>query len=135
GLTGERTLPGITHETYWFGRHLVAYRHAAAAVGAHLAQRPDSTRVTVVDAGCGEGYGAELLRTTLGAQVVALDYDAATIAHVGHCYGALATVRGNLVALPLRARSCSGVVSLQTVEHLWDQATFVRECARVLVPG
>ena len=27
------------------------------------------------------------------------------------------------------------VVSLQVVEHLWDQARFLRECRRVLAPG
>jgi SAM-dependent methyltransferase len=44
-------------------------------------------------------------------------------------------VRGNLVALPLRSASFDAVVSLQTVEHLWDQAAFAAECGRVLAPG
>jgi SAM-dependent methyltransferase len=132
-LTGERTLPGIAHEQYWFARHLVAYRFAADVVRG--AAPAGTAPVRVLDGGCGEGYGAELLRRTVGAPVVALDYDAATAAHVRATYPRVTTVRGNLVALPLRSASCSAVVSLQTVEHLWDQAAFAGECRRVLEPG
>jgi len=134
-ITGERTLPGIAHEQYWFARHLVAYRYAANALGAHLAQRGPAGPAPVLDAGCGEGYGADLLRRELAAHVVALDYDPTTVAHVRREYDGVAPVRGNLVALPLHAGSCAAVVSLQTVEHLWDQPAFVAECARVLEPG
>ena len=48
-LTGERTVPGIWHENYWFRRHEAAYRWAAGAV--------DLCRAVVVEAGVGEGYG------------------------------------------------------------------------------
>ena len=44
-------------------------------------------------------------------------------------------VSGNLVALPLGCQTFDSVVSLQTIEHLWDQEGFVRECARVMRPG
>ena len=50
-LTGERTLPGIPEENYWFQRHVVAYRDAAERVAG----------MDVLDAGCGEGYGASIL--------------------------------------------------------------------------
>jgi len=120
-LTGERTLPDIWHENYWFQRHLAAYEHVRAA----------EPRGVVLDAGCGEGYGAHLLAARCCA-VVAMDYDAATAAHVRRRYPGLATVRGNLVALPLRDRSVDWVVSLQTVEHLWDVDQFLSECLRVL---
>src|SRR4051794_37181001 len=43
-LTGERTLPGIATENYWFRRHEVAYAWLA----------PWCTGARVVDAGCGE---------------------------------------------------------------------------------
>ena len=42
---------------------------------------------------------------------------------------------GNLVALPFRDGAYDEVVSLQTVEHVWDQRRFVAECRRVLRPG
>jgi len=120
-LTGERTLPGIWHENYWFQRHLAAYERVRAA----------GPRGVILEAGCGEGYGARLLADA-GQTVVAMDYDAATVAHVRRRYPGLPVVRGNLVALPLGDRSVDWVVSLQTIEHLWDLDTFISECLRVL---
>ncbi len=70
-LTGERTVPGIAHENYWFRRHEAAYldlvRHCVGAV--------------VLEAGCGEGYGAALIAGH-AARVVALDYDELTAAQI-----------------------------------------------------
>jgi SAM-dependent methyltransferase len=129
---GERTVGGIWHENYWFRRHEVVYQHLVGPVGAEaarLGRAPD-----VLDAGCGEGFGADLLNRH-GARVVALDYDAWTAQHLATAYPTLPALRANLVALPLTAASTDVVVSLQTVEHLWDQERFVAECARVLRPG
>jgi SAM-dependent methyltransferase len=127
-LTGERTLPGIPHENYWFRRHEAVYRGAAELLGLTAGER-------VLDAGCGEGYGGELLRTEHGLRVVALDYDPLATGHVREAYPALAPLRANLVALPLADGCLDAALSLQVVEHLWDQPRFVRECARVLRPG
>jgi SAM-dependent methyltransferase len=122
-LTGERTVPGIVRENYWFRRHLVVYEALAPRC-----------RGVVLEAGCGEGYGADLIAT--GArQVLALDYDAQAIGHVGRRYPRVAAARANLVALPVRDDVLDAVVSLQVVEHLWDQERFLRECRRVLAPG
>ena len=122
-LTGERTVPGIARENYWFRRHLVVYEALAPRC-----------RGVVLEAGCGEGYGADLIAN--GArQVLALDYDAQAIGHVGRRYPRVAAARANLVALPVRDDVLDAVVSLQVVEHLWDQERFLRECRRVLAPG
>jgi len=137
-LTGERTLPGIWHERYWFTRHLVTYELAVRATRDHGSSRDRSVGAAgprVLDAGCGEGYGAALLASSPGAQVVGLDHDAATTLHVRAAYPGVAAVRGNLVGLPLLSASFDAAVSLQTVEHVWDQAAFAAECARVLCPG
>ena len=123
-ITGERTMPGVRHENYWFRRHEAVY----VAIAADLAD------AVMLEAGCGEGYGAQLLAGR-ARQVVALDCDAATIAHCRRTYSDLYAVRGNLVALPFGPGSCDAVVSLQTVEHLWDQDAFVAECRRVLAPN
>ncbi|MGM1063687.1 class I SAM-dependent methyltransferase [Saccharothrix sp. Mg75] len=123
-LTGERTVPGIAEENYWFRRHEAAYldlaHHCAGAV--------------VLEAGCGEGYGAALVAGR-AARVVALDYDATTAAHAHRAYPELDVVRGNLASLPLRGASVDVVANLQVIEHLWDQEGFLAECARVLRPG
>lgn len=121
-LTGERTLPGIAHENYWFRRHEVVYQYVAE----HWL--PGGARV--LDAGCGEGYGADLLRRG-GTRVTGLDYDALTATHIRAAYPEIAVLRGNLVQLPFADQAFDLLVSLQTIEHLWDQDAFVAEVARV----
>ena len=50
-LTGERTLPDVPAENYWFRRHLAVYEWVA-----ERCQGRD-----VVDMACGEGYGVDVL--------------------------------------------------------------------------
>jgi SAM-dependent methyltransferase len=121
-LTGERTAPGIPSENYWFRRHVAAYRFAAGVVGG-----------TVVDAGCGEGYGSEILRPS-SRKVVSLDLDAPTLIHARSRYPSPSFVRGDLVKLPLADASADGIVALQVIEHLAHPQGFVREARRVLRP-
>jgi SAM-dependent methyltransferase len=123
-LTGERTVPGIPEENYWFRRHEAAY----------LALAPYCAGAVVLEAGCGEGYGADLLAGT-ARLVCALDYDALTAAHVARAYPGVHAVRGNLAGLPLRSSTVDVVANLQVIEHLWNQEEFLRECHRVLRPG
>jgi SAM-dependent methyltransferase len=118
-------VPGVLHENYWFRRHQAVY---AAIVD-------DLVDAYVLEAGCGEGYGAAMLDSGGAEQVVAIDYDAVATTHVRQRYPDLAVVRGNLVALPFGDATYGAVVSLQTIEHLWDQVGFVAECRRVLRPG
>jgi SAM-dependent methyltransferase len=123
-LTGERTVPGIAEENYWFRRHEAAY----------LALRPYCVDAFVLEAGCGEGYGADLLaRDAVG--VLGLDYDALTLRHVAKVYPRVHAARANLAALPVRSSTVDVVVNFQVIEHLWDQEGFLAECARVLRPG
>src|SRR5215204_6110745 len=61
-LTGERTLPDVPEENYWFQRHLVVYEW--------IAQRTHGRRV--VDLASGEGYGEAVLART-AASVVGVD--------------------------------------------------------------
>ena len=128
-LTGERTLPGVPGEEYWYARHEAAYRWIAATYADRLGG------AVVVEAGSGEGYGAELLRAAGARLVVALEYDEAAVAHAGSAYPRVVTARANLAALPLGRASVDVLVSLQVVEHLWDLRGFLRDCAAVLCPG
>jgi SAM-dependent methyltransferase len=123
-LTGERTLPGIADENYWFRRHEAAY----------FALVPFVAGAVVLEAGCGEGYGAALFARS-ARSVLALDYDAATTAHVRSRYDRLPVARGDLQRLPLGDDRVEVVACLQVVEHLWDQPGFVAECARILRPA
>src|SRR5919201_5712039 len=50
-LTGERTLPDVPEENYWFRRHLAVYEWIADRVRG----------LRVADLACGEGYGGDVL--------------------------------------------------------------------------
>lgn len=129
-ITGERTVPGVWHENHWFRRHEAAYAALPDWV-------PTVPRV-VLDAGCGEGYGAALVRTAWpGAHVVGVDYDAVATAHAARAHGGeqAAYVRAGLTALPLGDGVADLVVSLQVLEHLWTPWEYVQELARVTAPG
>ncbi len=123
-LTGERTMPGIAEENYWFRRHEVVYR----AVLDRCAGR------TVLEAGCGEGYGADMI-ADVAERVIGVDYDTQTVAHVRARYPRIEMLHGNLADLPVPDASVDTVVNFQVIEHLWDQPQFLRECLRVLRPG
>jgi SAM-dependent methyltransferase len=123
-LTGERTIPDLDIENYWFRRHEVVYQRLA----------PRCAGREVLEAGCGEGYGADLI-AGVARRVVAVDYDQAAVAHVRSRYRRVEVMQANLADLPLPDASVDVVVNFQVIEHLWDQAQFVAECARVLRPS
>ena len=123
-LTGERTVPGLAVENYWFRRHEVVYLRCAELCAAR----------EVLEAGCGEGYGADLI-ASVARRVVAVDYDAATVDHVRNRYPRVAVLAANLAALPMPDATVDVVVNFQVIEHLWDQPQFITECLRVLRPG
>lgn len=127
-LTGERTAPGIWHENYWFARHDAAYRWITEKLASTVV--PKTGRV--LDAGCGEGYGAELLRRAGADSVVGLDYEGTTLRHLAKAYPQISLVQGNLVQTGFTTGAFDLVVSLQTIEHLWEQPRFISECRRIL---
>ncbi|WP_430333379.1 class I SAM-dependent methyltransferase [Rhodococcus sp. ACT016] len=123
-LTGERTVPGIPEENYWFRRHEVVYRDLL----------PRCADRAVLEAGSGEGYGANMI-ADVATKVTGLDYDISAVEHVRARYPRVEMLHGNLAELPLADGSVDTVVNFQVIEHLWDQAQFLRECHRVLRPG
>lgn len=123
-LTGERTVPGIDRENYWFRRHEVVYEWIVAR------GLPPGH---VLEAGCGEGYGAAILARN--RPVLAFDYDEAVLRHLRRAHPGIAAIRANLDRLPVADASVGSVVSLQVIEHLWDLGGFLRECRRAISPG
>lgn len=130
-LTGERTLPRVARERYWFARHVAAYRWAAALMVRESVTGPAAT---VVDAGAGEGYGAALLAEG-GARVVAVELVADVAAHVVRTYPGVEVRAADLCATGLATGSVDAVVSNQVVEHLPDLWRALAETARILRPG
>jgi SAM-dependent methyltransferase len=107
-LTGERTLPDVPEENYWFRRHLVVYEWIARRVGGKR----------VIDMACGEGYGSDVLA---GAEASVVGVDANPEAHE---HARLRYVRPNLRferdLVESFSEPCDAVVFLQTIEHVED---------------
>jgi 2-polyprenyl-3-methyl-5-hydroxy-6-metoxy-1,4-benzoquinol methylase len=105
-LTGERTLPDVPMENYWFRRHLVVYEWIAAQVGG----------LRVIDMACGEGYGSDVLAHS-AASVVGVDANPDA-----HEHARLRYRRPNLGfardLIETFAEPADAVVFLQTIEHL-----------------
>jgi len=107
-LTGERTLPDVPEENYWFRRHLAVYDWIAQQVAG----------LRVADLACGEGYGADVL-AAVAADVVGIDANPEAHEHARARY-----VRPNLRFERDLVENVSGpldaVVFLQTIEHIED---------------
>src|SRR4051795_10727470 len=105
-LTGERTLPDVPEENYWFRRHLVVYEWI----------RERARGLRVVDMACGEGYGSNVLART-ASSVVGVDANPEAHEHARLRYGrdGLRFARDLVETF---AEPCDAVVFLQTIEHV-----------------
>jgi len=124
-LTGERTLPDVPEENYWFRRHLAVYRWIAAnRVGGR-----------VVDMACGEGYGAAVLAQT-AASVVGVDANPDAHHHARLRYRApnLSFARALVEDFDAGA-PYDAIVFLQTIEHVHEPELLLRRFAELLRPG
>jgi SAM-dependent methyltransferase len=124
-LTGERTLPDVPAENYWFRRHLAVYEWIGARVAG---QR-------VLDMACGEGYGSEVLSRS-AASVVGVDANPEAHEHARLRYQRenLRFERG-LVETFGEPASFDAVVFLQTIEHVQDPETVLGHFRALLTPG
>jgi SAM-dependent methyltransferase len=124
-LTGERTLPDVPEENYWFRRHLVVYEWIAERVAGRR----------VLDMACGEGYGANVLAGA-AATVVGLDAnpDAYEHARLRYVRNNLSFDRG-MVETYGEPGTFDAVVFLQTIEHVFDPPAVLRHLQSLLTPG
>src|SRR5437588_363103 len=124
-LTGERTLPDVPLENYWYQRHLAVYEWIGARV----------TGRRVIDMACGEGYGSEVLSRT-AASVTGVDANPDA-----HEHAALRYRRQNLrfergmVEMYGEPASYDAVVFLQTIEHVQQPKAVLEHFNALLAPG
>jgi SAM-dependent methyltransferase len=124
-LTGERTLPDVPEENYWYRRHLAVYRW--------IAKRCEGLRV--VDMACGEGYGAAVLAEH-AREVVGVDANPEAYEHARLRYAR----RGLSFARALveefdRGAPYEAIVFLQTIEHLREPERVLERFRSLLRPN
>ena len=105
-LTGERTLPDVPAENYWFRRHLAVYEWIAERVAG----------IEVVDMACGEGYGTDMLARR-ARRVTGVDANPQAFEHARAKYTrpGVTFVRD---LIETYIEPSDAVVFLQTIEHV-----------------
>jgi SAM-dependent methyltransferase len=121
-LTGERTLPDVPEENYWYRRHLVVYEWIAARTAGRR----------VVDLACGEGYGSSVLGRT-AATVVGVDANPEAFEHARLKYTAGA-VRFERDMIETWSGDVDTVVFLQTIEHVQDPDAVLEHVKALIGP-
>lgn len=91
----------------------------------------------ILDAGCGPGHWSDVLSQDGTREVTGIDASGHFIASARRRFPHVGLVVGDLAALPISARSVSGILSWFSIIHAApvDVPQIVREFARVLVPG
>jgi len=122
-LTGERTLPDVPEENYWFRRHLAVYEWIAARVAG----------LRVIDMACGEGYGSNVLAAS-ALSVVGVDANPEAHEHARLRYRR-ANLRFERALIEGFSEPAGAVVFLQTIEHLTDAGQALRHFRSLLEPS
>ncbi len=122
-LTGERTLPDVPAENYWFRRHLAVYRWIAERCAG----------LEVVDMACGEGYGSAVLAER-ATRVTGVDANPEAHEHARLKYTrpGVTFVRD---LVETYTQPCDAVVFLQTIEHVQDPKGVLEHFREMLRPG
>lgn len=126
-FTGERVMPDVEHISFTFNRHLVVYEFA----------KHYSENKSVVDCGCGEGYGSNVL-SRVATSVIGLDISGSTIEKAIKKYPQpnLSFQQANLERkIPLQSDSADVVICSQVIEHLRNPRVLLQEIHRVLKMG
>src|SRR5687767_13347057 len=123
-LTGERTLPDVPEENYWYRRHLVVYEWIAARVAGR----------DVVDMACGEGYGADVLARAGARSVVGVDANPEAHEHARLRYGREG-LRFDRDLVDSWQGEVDAVSFLQTIEHVEEPGPVLDHFKGLLRPG
>jgi SAM-dependent methyltransferase len=124
-LTGERTLPDVPAENYWYRRHLAVYEWIGARVAG----------LRVVDMACGEGYGSEVLSRS-AESVVGVEANPEAYAHARARYGRQnLRFERDLIETHGDPGTYDAVVLLQTIEHVQDPVRVLEQFRSITTPG
>ena len=88
----------------------------------------------VLDVACGPGYGSALLLDRGAKKVFGCDIseDKINNARKEFTHPGAAFIIGDATCLPFEESSFDAVVSMETIEHLVNYKSYLKECRRVL---
>jgi 2-polyprenyl-3-methyl-5-hydroxy-6-metoxy-1,4-benzoquinol methylase len=124
--TGERMIPTQEGEvSIVFARHTMTYEYALQFVEGKM----------VLDAGCGTGYGSNMLASR-ARHVCGIDLSAEAIEYCRTHYGSpnLEFVQMDVTHLGFY-RAFDAAVSFQVIEHLPDPDAYLNSLKQAVVPG
>lgn len=107
-----------------FLMHMRAYEEAAER----------SRGLRVLDLGCNNGYGTNLIASR-AASVVGCDVSQSAVADARRRYPAIDFHHIDGIALPFGDVAFDAVVSFQVIEHIVEAERYLREIRRILKPG
>lgn len=124
--TGERIIPDKGELYSLFKRHLDLYKFASGFVKDRI----------VLDIGCGEGYGPDLL-AKYAEKIIAVDNSREAIEHARVTYSKdnLEFAVMDAAHLEFADDNFDAVVAIELIEHLKDHGKFLSEVRRILKPS
>ena len=116
------------------GPDVVSYHHHLARYQFALGKMAGGERV--LDAGCGTGYGSQLLLQK-AATVVGIDNSPLAVAYAREHYAGpgIGFAQMDCQRLAFPAAEFDLLVCFEVFEHMEDQDGFLTECLRVMRPG
>ncbi len=128
-FTGERLIPEINKGAPFYYEHLARYLFSCQL----------TKQKTVLDIGCGSGYGSYIL-STLGEakKVYALDISESSILYAKNKYAQKKIdfqIDNAETLLTIHNKKIDIAISFELIEHLYNQEKFLSQVRRVLKEG
>jgi ubiquinone/menaquinone biosynthesis C-methylase UbiE len=126
GVARERADAGSFLPVWVRHEHAARYEFAARFVAGK----------NVVDCACGDGTGSATFARAGATMVHALDASKEAVAHAADVFAApnIDFKHGDATALPFPDKMADVYISLETIEHIPQDADYLREAVRVLKP-
>ena len=125
---GDKGLAGEREDLLSRGKFLARFEHIS-----RYSEAASKAHGTVLDIGCGTGYGAAMLSPR--SYVVALDISPAALRFARKSYSGPEFIMATAASIPLADESVDMVTAFETIEHLAEPDKFLEECRRTLKKG
>lgn len=124
-FTGERMIPSLNKGFTFYFEHLLRYTFAGQFV----------KNKSILDLGCGSGYGSYLLKIAGANTVLGIDIDHETISYAKEQYKRKGVTfrEGDVTKNNLQPSSFDVVVSFEVIEHIKEHDTFIKSIKSCLV--